>query len=116
MAAYNVNVDMGPYDNVEDNKLFAEIMDALSWYSKFLDGLRNEPGGEVWVDGDMIMCKSKEVAIAIADMMRCQASYHSYNPYIRYGYYDPDEVEIWGYGLDEEDIKELIGWWFVDVD
>lgn len=116
MAANNKSVKNGPYDNAKDNKLFVEIMDSLSWYSKFLDGLRNEPGGEVWVDGDLIMCKSKNVARAIADMMRCLANYHSDSAYVRYGYYDPDEVDVWGDGLDKEDIKELIGWWFVDVD
>lgn len=63
---------------------------------------------DVWADGEMIMCRTEDIADAIADAVERIDKAQEIDTLIHTGYYDPDE--------DERDgcVDKYTGWWYVE--
>ena len=65
---------------------------------------------DVWADGEMIMCRTEEIADAIAYSVERVDKAQEFDTLTHTGYYDPDE--------DERDgcVNKYTGWWYVEFD
>lgn len=80
-----------------------------NWFEKICERLRDYSDGEVWSDGNEILCRSEQAADAIADMIESLYKSDDNDVLIGTGYYDPAEDKRNG----EED--RYTGWWYVDI-
>ena len=80
----------------------------VDWYGTTCMRLRDYSDGDVWSDGEIILCKTKEGADAICDLL--WKLYRSNAEEIAFttGYFDPEEDARQG----EED--RYTGWYYVD--
>ena len=80
-------------------------------FSFLCERVRDYSDGEVWSDGDQILCKTESAANALCDLL-----WQLYNAQgettfdLHTGYYDPKEDER----NHEED--RYTGWWYVSTD
>lgn len=104
--------------NVKPEKVKAAILalyddpfddQKCNWFEKICERLRDYSDGEVWSDGDMILCRSEQIADAIADMIESLYKSDDNEVLIGTGYYDPAEDKRLG----QED--RYTGWWYVDI-
>lgn len=94
----------------------------ISWYVKGMENgavnpedwhlaeqimacLKENATGNIWSNGDEILCKTEAQAEAIADLLEA-CGYD----YVRTGFYDPEEDAKEGRTFD------TTGWWYVDWD
>lgn len=77
----------------------------MSIYSELVKRLPPYKHGAVWVCGDTIMCKTEDVADAIADIVEALSDEEEQ---CCTGYYDPAEDARSG------EVDELTGWYYVD--
>ena len=47
------------------------LMKKANWFEEIIDRLRDYSEGNIWSSGDEILCKTEEVADALADMFEC---------------------------------------------
>ena len=82
-----------------------------NFFSFLCERVRDYSDGEVWSDGDQILCKTESAANALYDLL-----WQLYNAQgetifdLHTGYYDPKEDER----NHEED--RYTGWWYVSTD
>ena len=86
------------------------LKEKINWFDEIADRLEEEPKhGHIWSTGDEILCRTEEVADALADMLECLYGSQGESILINTGYYDPVEDEENG----ESDIYS--GWWYVYI-
>lgn len=80
----------------------------VDWYGTMCMRLRDYSDGDVWSDGEIILCKTKDGADAICDLL--WQLYRSNDEEIAFttGYFDPEEDARQG----EED--RYTGWYYID--
>lgn len=72
--------------------------------------MRDYSDGEVWGNGDELMCKTEAIADAVCDLLFQLYAAQGEEAVFHTGYYDPTEDARSG----EED--RCTGWWYVDCD
>ena len=84
-------------------------LENVNWFVEIAERLRDYSEGEVWSVGDEILCRTKEAADAIVDMLTCLYGSQGEEIVINTGYYDPEE--------DKRNGKEdrFTGWWYVNI-
>lgn len=80
------------------------------WFETITDRLRDYSYGNIWTSGDEILCKTKDAANTLADMLECLYRTDGKEVVVNTGYYDPEEDRKNG-GLDR-----YSGWWYVHID
>jgi hypothetical protein len=85
------------------------IIHHMTWFDEIIDRLHNYPAENIWSNGDEILCKTEEVADALADMLECLYKAQGEDVLINTGYYDPIEDERNG------EVDRYTGWWYVDI-
>ena len=81
------------------------------FFSFLCERVRDYSDGEVWNDGDQIMCKTESAANALCDLL-----WQLYNAQgettfdLHTGYYDPKEDER------NHEKDRYTGWWYVSTD
>lgn len=84
-------------------------IEKINWFEAIAERLRDYSEGEVWSIGDEILCRTKEAADAIADLLECLYGAQDEEITVNTGYYDPEEDKRNG----EED--RCTGWWYVNI-
>jgi hypothetical protein len=84
-------------------------MEKINWFQEITDRLRDYSEGDVWSDGNEILCKTESAADALADMFECLYMAQDEDILINTGYYDPEEDKR----NNEED--RYTGWWYVNI-
>lgn len=84
-------------------------IERLDWFDVIAERLRDYSEGEVWSVGDEILCRTKEAADAIADLIESLYRAQDEEVVAVTGYYDPEEDKRSG----EED--RFTGWWYVNI-
>lgn len=81
----------------------------VNWFVEIAERLRDYSEGDVWSVGDEILCRTKDAAGAIVDMLTSLYGSQGEEVVINTGYYDPEEDKRNG----EED--RFTGWWYVNI-
>lgn len=84
-------------------------MDRIEWFDVIAERLRDYSEGEIWCVGDEILCKTEEVADALADMFECLYGAQGEEILINTGYYDPIE------DIRNGEVDKFTGWWYVNI-
>lgn len=82
----------------------------INWFELFLNRMRDYSDGDVWGNGDELMCKTEAIADAMCDLLFQLYAAQDEEVEFHTGYYDPAEDARSG----EED--RCTGWWYVDCD
>ena len=103
------------FDLLQDGSPLMELLKRLesskmNWFKAAVMRLRDYSDGEVWSDGEQILCRTESEADAVADFIWSLYSADGQEVTILTGYYDPEEDERNG----EED--RYTGWWYVILD
>lgn len=88
----------------------AYLMKKIDCFGTIVERLREEPSGHIWSNGSEILCKTEDVADALADMIECMYKAHGEEILVNTGYYDPIEDERSG------ETDRYTGWWYVNID
>lgn len=82
----------------------------IPWIEVILERLRDYSEGEVWSNGHEIMCKTKEQADAMCDLLT--SVYHAQGDIVTIltGFYDPETDER------NNETDYCTGWWYVTLD
>lgn len=81
----------------------------IDWLSEIANRLRDYSDGNVWSAGDEILCKTKNAADALADLLWQLYRSQDEDVVITTGFYDPEEDKKNG----EQD--RFTGWWYVYI-
>lgn len=81
----------------------------MDWFGLISERLRDYSDGEIWSDGDEILCRTEDVANAFADMLEQMYQSSGDEVVVNTGYYNPEEDKRNG----EED--RYTGWWYVNI-
>ena len=87
-----------------------DTREKIDWFELFLSRMRDYSDGEVWGNGDELMCKTEAIADAMCDLLFQLYAAQGEEVVFHTGYYDPVEDARSG----EED--RCTGWWYVDCD
>ena len=87
-----------------------DTREKIDWFELFLSRMRDYSDGEVWGNGDELMCKTEAIADAMCDLLFQLYAAQGEEVVFHTGYYDPAEDARSG----EED--RCTGWWYVDCD
>ena len=87
-----------------------DAQEKIDWFELFLSRMRDYSDGEVWGNGDELMCKTEAIADAMCDLLFQLYAAQGEEVVFHTGYYDPAEDARSG----EED--RCTGWWYVDCD
>lgn len=87
-----------------------DTRETIDWFELFLSRMRDYSDGEVWGNGDELMCKTEAIADAMCDLLFQLYAAQGEEVVFHTGYYDPVEDARSG----EED--RCTGWWYVDCD
>lgn len=85
------------------------LMKKANWFEEITDRLRDYSEGNIWSSGDEILCKTEEVADALADMFECLYRAQDEEILVNTGYYDPVEDER------NLEVDRYTGWWYVNI-
>jgi hypothetical protein len=85
-------------------------MKRVDWFYEIADRLRDYSEGDILSSGCEILCKTEDVADALADMFECLYKAQDEDILVNTGYYDPEEDKR----NNEED--RYTGWWYVNID
>lgn len=79
------------------------------WYKEILRLFADRPTRNIKIVGDTILCRTEDVANAVADII--ERLYDSQDNHVDTctGYYDPEEDAMSG------ETDELTGWWYIDI-
>lgn len=86
------------YDNIK-----------MDWFGLISERLRDYSDGEMWSDGDEILCRTEDVANALADMFEQMYQSSGNDVVINTGYYNPEEDKRSG------ETDRYTGWWYVNI-
>lgn len=92
-----------------ENIILPNLQAKVNWFEKITDRLRDYSEGEIWSNGDEILCKSKEAADTLADMFETLYKTQGDEIIVKTGYYDPEEDKK----NNEED--RHTGWWYIGI-
>lgn len=81
----------------------------MDWFGLISERLRDYSDGDIWSDGDEILCRTEDAASALADMLEQMYQSSGDEVVVNTGYYNPDEDKRNG----EED--RYTGWWYVNI-
>ena len=87
-----------------------DTREKIDRFELFLSRMRDYSDGEVWGNGDELMCKTEAIADAMCDLLFQLYAAQGEEVVFHTGYYDPAEDARSG----EED--RCTGWWYVDCD
>lgn len=79
------------------------------WFDEISERLRDCIGGDVWSDGDEILCRTESAADALADMFEQMYRSSGEDVLVNTGYYDPEDDKRSG------ETDRYTGWWYVYV-
>lgn len=82
----------------------------IDWFNEIATRIRATAEHNIWSDGDEILCKTKELAESVADMLEMLYVSQGEAMSVVTGFYDPAEDKR----NNEED--EHTGWWCVTID
>ena len=82
----------------------------INWFETIADHLKDYSGGDIWCNGDEILCKTESTADALADLLESLYKAQGEDVVVKTGYYDPEEDKR----NNEED--RYTGWWYVTID
>lgn len=103
----------GGFDDLESDlgQAITAAITALQtdWFEIVVKSLRKCPCGDIWSTGDQILCKTENVADAVADLLEQLYQFQGKEVIINTGFYDPKEDKA----NEEEDC--YTGWWYVDL-
>lgn len=85
-------------------------MEKINWFQEITDRLRDYSEGDVWSDGNEILCKTESAADALADMFECLYRAQDEDILINTGYYEPEEDKR------NNELDRYTGWWYVNID
>lgn len=85
------------------------LIKKVNWFEEITDRLSDYSEGDIWSSGDEILCKTEEVADALADMFECLYRVQGEEILVNTGYYDPVEDERNG------EVDRYTGWWYVNI-
>lgn len=85
-------------------------MEKLNWFEVITDRLRDYSEGNIWTDGNEILCKTESAADTIADMLETLYKTQGEEITAITGYYDPKEDER------NNEVDRYTGWWYVSID
>lgn len=85
------------------------LMKKANWFEEIIDRLRDYSEGNIQSSGDEILCKTEEVADALADMFECLYRAQDEEILVNTGYYDPVEDER------NLEVDRYTGWWYVNI-
>ena len=85
-------------------------MKKINCFETIVERLREEPSCHIWSNGSEILCKTEDVADALADMLECMYEAQGEDILVNTGYYDPVEDERSG------ETDRYTGWWYVNID
>lgn len=89
---------------------YIDAQEKINWFELFMSRMRDYSDGEVWGNGDELMCKTEAIADAMCDLLFQLYAAQGEEVVFHTGYYDPVEDARSG----EED--RCTGWWYVDCD
>ena len=89
---------------------YIDAQEKINWFELFMSRMRDYSDGEVWGNGDELMCKTEAIADAMCDLLFQLYAAQGEEVVFHTGYYDPIEDARSG----EED--RCTGWWYVDCD
>ena len=89
---------------------YIDAQEKINWFELFMSRMRDYSDGEVWGNGDELMCKTEAIADAMCDLLFQLYATQGEEVVFHTGYYDPVEDARSG----EED--RCTGWWYVDCD
>lgn len=84
-------------------------MACVDWFEEIKNRLYRSSKGNMWSDDNEILCKTEQVANALADMFECLYEAQGEDVLINTRYYDHVEDERNG------DTDRYTGWWYVYV-
>ena len=87
-----------------------DSFDKRDWFGEITSNLRDYSDGEVWSNGDEILCRTESIARGIEDLLFQLYSSHGEMPTICSGYYDPAEDRA------HHTEDRHTGWWYVYID
>lgn len=82
----------------------------IDWFNAMTNAARDYSDGEVWSDGDELLCKTESAADAISDLLWQLYQSQGEDVLPHTGYYDPKEDVRSG------ETDRYTGWWYVDLD
>lgn len=82
----------------------------IPWIEIILEKLRDYSEGEVWSNGHEIMCKTKEQADAMYDLLTSVYRAQGDDVTVLTGFYDPETDER------NNETDYCTGWWYVTLD
>ncbi len=85
------------------------LMKKVNWFEKIIERLRDYSEGDIWTDGDEILCKTESAAKTLVDLFQTLYRTQGEEISINTGYYDPEEDKR----NNEED--RYTGWWYVTI-
>lgn len=85
------------------------LMEKVDWFEKITERLRDYSDGEIWTNGDEILCKTESAVDAIADMLVTLYKTQGDEILVNTGYYDPMEDEKNG------EVDRYTGWWYINI-
>lgn len=86
-----------------------DLMKKIDWFEEISDRLCDNSGCDIWSSGGEILCKTEEVADALADMFECLYGAQGEDILINTGYYNPADDERNG------EVDRYTGWWYVNI-
>lgn len=84
-------------------------MEKRDIFDEIAGNLRDYSEGDVWSTGDEILCRTKDAANAIADMLHTLYRAKGKDVTVNTGYYDPNE------DARNEMEDRCTGWWYVNL-
>ena len=92
---------------------YVTVEKKIDYFKAFVEQLRwliGEPDGYIWSNGREILCKTKDIAEALADMLKRIYKVYGIEIFINIGYYEPVKDENNG------EINKYSDWWYISID
>lgn len=92
-----------------DDDCDMDCENCTDWFDEVSERLRDCSCGDVWSDGDEILCRTESAADALADMFEQMYRSSGEDVLVNTGYYDPEDDKRSG------ETDRYTGWWYVHV-
>ena len=88
----------------------SSLVNKIDWASVIIERLPDYAEGNIWTNGDDILCKTESAADALADMFEYLYKMQDEEILVNTGYYDPEEDKR------NNEVDRNTGWWYVNID
>ena len=82
----------------------------IDWFKVIAERLPDYSSGNIWTNGDDILCKTESAADTLADMFEHLYKMQDEEILVNTGYYDPEEDKR------NNEVDRNTGWWYVNID